>query len=139
MHVQSYHAQAAAPRCHGVAGSSGVSLPHLCTLKHEVAIINLLSWYHVFTHPCFAALPLSVDIIQQHRALGRGHHGGGDWADGWDLPRLRTAMGVHYGFTSPAQCIKYMTGSHDQVGACFIVTWELRIRRCCNSQQATVV
>lgn len=23
------------------------------------------------------------DIIQQHRALGRGHHGGGDWADGW--------------------------------------------------------
>jgi hypothetical protein len=55
------------------------------------------------------------DIIQQHRALGRGHHGGGDWADGWDLPKLRTAMGVHYGFTSPVQCIKYMTGSHDQV------------------------
>jgi hypothetical protein len=24
-------------------------------------------------------------------------------------------MGVHYGFDSPAQCIKYMTGSHDQV------------------------
>jgi hypothetical protein len=41
--------------------------------------------------------------------------GGGDWADGWDLPRLRTAMGVHYGFESPVQCIKYMTGSHDQV------------------------
>eukprot|EP00878_Enallax_costatus_P013457 GHUV01014072.1.p1 GENE.GHUV01014072.1~~GHUV01014072.1.p1 ORF type:complete len:359 (+),score=43.42 GHUV01014072.1:1072-2148(+) len=56
------------------------------------------------------------DIIQQHRALGRGHHGGGDWADGWDLPKLRTAMGVHYGFESPVQCIKYMTGSHDQVG-----------------------
>lgn len=29
------------------------------------------------------------DIIQQHRALGRGHHGGGDWAAGWDLPRMR--------------------------------------------------
>jgi hypothetical protein len=55
------------------------------------------------------------DIIQQHRALGRGHHGGGDWAGGWDLPKLREAMGVHYGFESPAQCIKYMTGSHDQV------------------------
>lgn len=56
------------------------------------------------------------DIIQQHRALGRGHHGGGDWAAGWDLPRLRTAMGLHYGFTHPVQCIKYMLGSHDQVG-----------------------
>ncbi|KAI3423988.1 hypothetical protein D9Q98_009821 [Chlorella vulgaris] len=56
------------------------------------------------------------DIVQQHRALGRGHHGGGDWAGGWDLARLRTAMGVHYGFQSPVQCIKYMTGSHDQVG-----------------------
>lgn len=56
------------------------------------------------------------DIIQQHRALGRGHHGGGDFAAGWDLERLRTAMGVHYGFESPVQCIKYMTGSHDQVG-----------------------
>lgn len=56
------------------------------------------------------------DIIQQHRALGRGHHGGGDWADGWDLARLREAMGVHYGFESPTQCIKYITGSHDQVG-----------------------
>lgn len=28
----------------------------------------------------------------------------------------RTAMGVHYGFESPSQCVKYMTGSHDQVG-----------------------
>lgn len=56
------------------------------------------------------------DIIQQHRALGRGHHGGGDWAGGWDLPKLREAMGVHYGFERPDQCIKYMTGSHDQVG-----------------------
>eukprot|EP00884_Botryococcus_braunii_P002910 jgi/Botrbrau1/1261/Bobra.0163s0054.1 len=56
------------------------------------------------------------DIIQQHRALGRGHHGGGDWAEGWNLPRLRTAMGLHYGFTSPTQCIKYLLGSHDQVG-----------------------
>uniref|UniRef100_A0A383W668 1,4-alpha-glucan branching enzyme n=1 Tax=Tetradesmus obliquus TaxID=3088 RepID=A0A383W668_TETOB len=55
------------------------------------------------------------DIIQQHRALGRGHHGGGDWAGGWDLPKLREAMGVHYGFERPDQCIKYMTGSHDQV------------------------
>jgi hypothetical protein len=55
------------------------------------------------------------DIIQQHRALGRGHHGGGDWAGGWDLGKLREAMGMHYGFDSPAQCIKYMTGSHDQV------------------------
>ncbi|KIZ02351.1 1,4-alpha-glucan branching enzyme [Monoraphidium neglectum] len=56
------------------------------------------------------------DIIQQHKALGRGHHGGGDWAAGWDLPRLRTAMGLHPGFTAPTQCIKYMLGSHDQVG-----------------------
>lgn len=56
------------------------------------------------------------DIIQQHRALGRGHHGGGDWAAGWDLPRLRTVMVLHYGFTSPTQCIKYLLGSHDQVG-----------------------
>ncbi len=56
------------------------------------------------------------DIIHQHRALGRGHHGGGDYADGWDFPRLRTVMGLHYGFTSPLQCIKYILGSHDQVG-----------------------
>ncbi|EFJ45925.1 1,4-alpha-glucan branching enzyme II [Volvox carteri f. nagariensis] len=56
------------------------------------------------------------DIIQQHRALGRGHHGGGDWAAGWDLPRLRTVMALHPGFTSPTQCIKYLLGSHDQVG-----------------------
>lgn len=56
------------------------------------------------------------DIIQQHRALGRGHHGGGDWAAGWDLPRLRTVMGLHSGFTSPTQCIKYLLGSHDQCG-----------------------
>ncbi|KAK9822655.1 hypothetical protein WJX81_004831 [Elliptochloris bilobata] len=56
------------------------------------------------------------DIIQQHRALGRGHHGGGDWAEGWNLPRLRTVMGLHYGFTAPTQCIKYLLGSHDQVG-----------------------
>lgn len=56
------------------------------------------------------------DIIQQHRALGRGHHGGGDWAEGWNLPKLRTAMGLHYGFSHPNQCIKYMLGSHDQVG-----------------------
>eukprot|EP01023_Acetabularia_acetabulum_P029445 TRINITY_DN2779_c0_g1_i1.p1 TRINITY_DN2779_c0_g1~~TRINITY_DN2779_c0_g1_i1.p1 ORF type:complete len:684 (-),score=140.22 TRINITY_DN2779_c0_g1_i1:276-2021(-) len=56
------------------------------------------------------------DIIQQHRALGRGHHGGGDWAEGWNLPRLRTAMALHPGFTAPTQCIKYLLGSHDQVG-----------------------
>eukprot|EP00198_Chlamydomonas_reinhardtii_P005063 XP_001694399.1 predicted protein [Chlamydomonas reinhardtii] len=56
------------------------------------------------------------DIIQQHRALGRGHHGGGDWAEGWNLPRLRTVMVLHYGFTHPTQCIKYLLGSHDQVG-----------------------
>ncbi|KAL6751388.1 glycoside hydrolase superfamily [Haematococcus lacustris] len=56
------------------------------------------------------------DIIQQHRALGRGHHGGGDWAAGWDLPRLRTVMVLHYGFTHPTQCIKYLLGSHDQIG-----------------------
>ena len=56
------------------------------------------------------------DIIQQHRALGRGHHGGGDWAEGWNLPRLRTVMGLHYGFTAPTQCVKYLLGSHDQCG-----------------------
>eukprot|EP00189_Rhodosorus_marinus_P009067 CAMPEP_0184752574 /NCGR_PEP_ID=MMETSP0315-20130426/43648_1 /TAXON_ID=101924 /ORGANISM="Rhodosorus marinus, Strain UTEX LB 2760" /LENGTH=547 /DNA_ID=CAMNT_0027231913 /DNA_START=1256 /DNA_END=2899 /DNA_ORIENTATION=+ len=56
------------------------------------------------------------DIIQQHRALGRGHHGGGDWAEGWNLPRLRTVMALHYGFESPTQCVKYILGSHDQVG-----------------------
>jgi len=56
------------------------------------------------------------DIIQQHRALGRGHHGGGDWAAGWDLPRLRTVMVLHFGFEKPTQCIKYLLGSHDQVG-----------------------
>lgn len=56
------------------------------------------------------------DIIHQHRALGRGHHGGGEYADGWDFPRLRTVMGLHYGFTSPLQCVKYILGSHDQVG-----------------------
>jgi hypothetical protein len=65
---------------------------------------------------CCRHLAGYFDIIQQHRALGRGHHGGGDWAGGWDLPKLREAMGVHYGFESPVQCIKYMTGSHDQVG-----------------------
>ena len=84
------------------------------------------------------------DIIQQTRALGRGHHGGtsttmsillpvnplshadiqgdwhsgGDWAEGWNLPRLRTVMALHYGFTSPTQCIKYLLGSHDQVCHC---------------------
>lgn len=56
------------------------------------------------------------DIIQQHRALGRGHHGGGDWAEGWNLPRLRQVMALHYGFEHPTQCIKYILGSHDQVG-----------------------
>lgn len=56
------------------------------------------------------------DIIHQHRALGRGHHGGNEYAAGWDFPRLRTVMGLHYGFTSPTQCIKYVLGSHDQVG-----------------------
>nr|QKY15164.1 starch branching enzyme (1,4-alpha-glucan branching enzyme II) (SBE2) [Polytomella parva] len=56
------------------------------------------------------------DIIQQHRALGRGHHGGGDWAEGWNLPRLRTAMGMHFGFEWPTQCVKYLLGSHDQIG-----------------------
>jgi 1,4-alpha-glucan branching enzyme len=56
------------------------------------------------------------DIIQQHRALGRGHHGGGDWAAGWDLPRMRTVMILHFGFEKPTQCIKYLLGSHDQVG-----------------------
>jgi len=50
------------------------------------------------------------DIIQQHRALGRGHHGGGDWAEGWNIPRLRTAMCMHYGFEQPHQCIKYLLG-----------------------------
>mmetsp|Transcript_3793 Transcript_3793/g.10743 ORF Transcript_3793/g.10743 Transcript_3793/m.10743 type:complete len:283 (-) Transcript_3793:353-1201(-) len=56
------------------------------------------------------------DIIQQHRALGRGHHGGGDWAEGWNLPRLRTVMVLHFGFEKPTHCIKYLLGSHDQVG-----------------------
>ena len=56
------------------------------------------------------------DIIHQHRALGRGHHGGGDWADGWNIPKLRTAMCMHFGFEQPHQCIKYLLGSHDQVG-----------------------
>ena len=41
----------------------------------------------------------------------------GDWAEGWNLPRLRTVMGLHYGFTAPTQCIKYLLGSHDQVPA----------------------
>jgi hypothetical protein len=50
------------------------------------------------------------------RALGRGHHGGGDWADGWDLPKLRTVMAMHYGFENPTQCVKYLLGSHDQIG-----------------------
>ena len=54
------------------------------------------------------------DIVQQHKALGRGHHGGGDWAEGWNIPRLRTAMGMHYGFEQPHQCIKYLLGSHDR-------------------------
>ncbi|KAG1668585.1 hypothetical protein FOA52_007320 [Chlamydomonas sp. UWO 241] len=56
------------------------------------------------------------DIIQQHKALGRGHHGGGDWAAGWDLPRMRTVMILHFGFESPTECVKYLLGSHDQVG-----------------------
>mmetsp|Transcript_5310 Transcript_5310/g.19417 ORF Transcript_5310/g.19417 Transcript_5310/m.19417 type:complete len:341 (-) Transcript_5310:160-1182(-) len=56
------------------------------------------------------------DVIQQHRALGRGHHGGGDWADGWNLPKMRTVMCLHYGFNSTTHCVKYMLGSHDQCG-----------------------
>eukprot|EP00854_Cymbomonas_tetramitiformis_P019855 gene19855-23751_t len=72
--------------------------------------IHRLGFDSLWTHSGY------FDIIQQHRALGRGHHGGGDWADGWNLPRLRTAMGLHYGFTWPTQCVKYMTGSHDQTG-----------------------
>ena len=44
-------------------------------------------------------------------------HASGDWAEGWNLPRLRTVMGLHYGFTAPTQCIKYLLGSHDQVRA----------------------
>lgn len=56
------------------------------------------------------------DIMQQHKALGRGHHGGGDWAEGWDVPRLRSAVGMHHGLEQPQQCIKYFLGSHDQVG-----------------------
>eukprot|EP00191_Tetraselmis_sp_GSL018_P007336 CAMPEP_0177609820 /NCGR_PEP_ID=MMETSP0419_2-20121207/19359_1 /TAXON_ID=582737 /ORGANISM="Tetraselmis sp., Strain GSL018" /LENGTH=641 /DNA_ID=CAMNT_0019104903 /DNA_START=286 /DNA_END=2211 /DNA_ORIENTATION=- len=72
--------------------------------------IHRLGFDSLWTHSGY------FDIIQQHRALGRGHHGGGDWAEGWNFPRLRTAMGLHYGFTWPTQCVKYMTGSHDQVG-----------------------
>jgi len=72
--------------------------------------IHRLGFDSLWTHSGY------FDIIQQHRALGRGHHGGGDWADGWNFPRLRTAMGLHYGFSWPTQCVKYMTGSHDQVG-----------------------
>jgi len=56
------------------------------------------------------------DAIQQHRALGRGSHGGSEYAAGWDLPRLRTVMQLHYGFWKPTHAIKYMLGSHDQVG-----------------------
>mmetsp|Transcript_6640 Transcript_6640/g.16965 ORF Transcript_6640/g.16965 Transcript_6640/m.16965 type:complete len:708 (+) Transcript_6640:398-2521(+) len=72
--------------------------------------IHRLGFDSLWTHSGY------FDIIQQHRALGRGHHGGGDWAEGWNFPRLRTAMGLHHGFTWPTQCVKYMTGSHDQVG-----------------------
>lgn len=49
------------------------------------------------------------DIIHQHRALGRGHHGGSEFAAGWDFGKLRTVFALHYGFTSPTQCIKYLT------------------------------
>lgn len=56
------------------------------------------------------------DIVQQQRALGRGHHGGSDWSAGWDLPRLRSAMALHDGFTQPTHVVKYFCGSHDQVG-----------------------
>lgn len=56
------------------------------------------------------------DIVQQQKALGRGHHGGSDWSAGWDLPRLRSAMALHAGFTQPTHVVKYFCGSHDQVG-----------------------
>lgn len=56
------------------------------------------------------------DIVQQQKALGRGHHGGSDWAAGWDLPRLRSAVALHPGFSQPTHVVKYFTGSHDQVG-----------------------
>jgi len=74
---------------------------------------------HAVHHLGFDALWIHsgyFDIIHQHRALGRGHHGGGDWADGWDFGKLRTVFTLHYGFETPTQCIKYLTGSHDQIG-----------------------
>ena len=52
-----------------------------------------------------------------HEGVFVGHCAPGDWAEGWNLPRLRTVMGLHYGFTAPTQCIKYLLGSHDQVGS----------------------
>lgn len=72
--------------------------------------IGSLGFDNLWVHSAY------FDIIHQHRALGRGHHGGSEFTDGWDFPRLRTVLGLHYGFTSPTQCTKYVLGSHDQIG-----------------------
>jgi len=72
--------------------------------------ISELGFDSVWTHSGM------FDVLQQHRALGRGHHGGGDWSEGWDLAKLRTCFTLHYGFEKPFQHIKYMLGSHDQCG-----------------------
>lgn len=117
-------------RCDGLRFDSANDLPHdlckalthhaheaaeLCFLTAEVTpenphAVHDLGFDNLWVHSAY------FDIIHQHRALGRGHHGGGDYADGWDFPRLRTVFGLHYGFTSPTQCTKYILGSHDQVG-----------------------
>ncbi len=85
-------------------------------------LANALSGSQVGACVLAAALALSY-IVSTFRAqapvlkrLLCWRAGGGDWAAGWNLPRLRTAMGLHYGFDQPTQCVKYMLGSHDQVG-----------------------
>lgn len=100
--------------CRTLTGAAHTAAPG-CFLTAEVTpenpqAVHELGFDNLWVHSAY------FDIIHQHRALGRGHHGGGDCAAGWDFPRLRTVMGLHYGFTSPTQCTKYVLGSHDQIG-----------------------
>jgi 1,4-alpha-glucan branching enzyme len=116
MYIQEY-------KCDGLRFDSANDLPHdACQaltwacherfpgvfLTAEVTPENPMAVHHLgfdslWVHSGY------FDIIHQHRALGRGHHGGGEFTAGWDFGKLRTVFALHYGFTNPTQCIKYLT------------------------------
>ena len=63
--------------------------------------VSELGFHAVWVHSAY------FDVVQQlKRPAGAG----------WDGAKLGSALTLHAGFGSPSQCIKYVLGSHDQVG-----------------------